>query len=317
MKLLFLRGSVPADRDPQQIVFDRLEDCDDMWSQLAYRMLEPSDYGEIWYWGGKRNHKFADNYTERWIKDFKQTKHDFKPNVIICRGGFPQFDHVMGRNPGALKIYYGAGKRFFPVSNFKNYDIILVDSLSQQEIVRSKFKCKCEVFVKPAADNVFYPVSSEKKYDVVFAPNMYSPRKRCEFFLSSVPESVQVVVAGKVGKSMVRRKNLTYIGWVTRSHMRSVYAQSKIAVCPSSGGDSCPRVIPESLACDVPVLVSSDVNLWQDKYINAQTGKIASLDNFFEELEGMLSNYLLYEPRAYYEQNLSLNIAAQGIKNLF
>ena len=37
----------------------------------------------------------------------------------------------------------------------------------------------------------------------------------------------------------------------------------------------------------------------------------------FEELEGMLPNYLSYEPRAYYEQNLSLDIAAQGIKNLF
>ncbi len=104
MKLLFLRGSVPKDRDPQQIVFDRIEDCDDMWSQLTYRMLEPSDYGEIWYWGGKRNHKFADNYTERWIKDFKQTKHDFEPDVIICRGGFPQFDQVLRRNPEALQI---------------------------------------------------------------------------------------------------------------------------------------------------------------------------------------------------------------------
>lgn len=317
MKLLFLRGSVPKDRDPQQIVFDQIEDCDDMWTQLAYCMLESSDYGEIWYWGGKRKHKFAANYTERWIKDFKQTKYDFNPDVIMCRGGFPQFDHVMGRNPGALKIYYGAGKRFFPVYNFKNYDIILVDSLSQQKVVHSKFKCKCEVFVKPAADNIFYPVRSEKKYDVVFAPNMYSPRKRCEFFLSSVPESVQVVVAGKVDKSMIRRKNLTYIGWVTRSCMRSIYAQSKIAVCPSSGGDSCPRVIPESLACGIPVLVSSDVNLWQDKYINAQTGRIAPVENFFEELAAMLPNYLSYEPRAYYEQNLSLSIAAQGIKNLF
>ncbi len=317
MRLLFLRGKVPRDRDPQQIVFDRIEDCDDMWSQLAYSMLEPSDYGEIWYWGGKRNHKFADNYTERWIKNFKQTKHDFKPDIIICRGGFPQFDRVMERNPQALKIYYGAGKRFFPVSNFKNYDIILVDSLSQQKIVRSKFRCKCEVFVKPAADNIFYPVISEKKYDVVFAPNMYSPRKRCEFFLSSVPESMRVVVAGDVGKSKVQRDNLTYIGWVTRCRMRNVYAQSKIAVCPSSGGDSCPRVIPESLACNVPVLVSEDVNLWKNKYINVQTGSIASVEKFFEELEAMLAKYLSYKPRAYYEQNLSLNIAAQGIKRLF
>jgi len=28
-KILFLRGKVPTDRDPRQIMFDSLDDCDD------------------------------------------------------------------------------------------------------------------------------------------------------------------------------------------------------------------------------------------------------------------------------------------------
>ena len=31
MRLLFLRGQVPQDRDPRQIMFDHIEDCDDIY----------------------------------------------------------------------------------------------------------------------------------------------------------------------------------------------------------------------------------------------------------------------------------------------
>jgi hypothetical protein len=30
MKLLFLRGGVPKDRDPKQIMFNNLKECDDI-----------------------------------------------------------------------------------------------------------------------------------------------------------------------------------------------------------------------------------------------------------------------------------------------
>ena len=53
MKLLLLRGQVPQDRDPRQIMFDSLTECDDVWTQLVARLAE-DDYGEVWYWNGRR-----------------------------------------------------------------------------------------------------------------------------------------------------------------------------------------------------------------------------------------------------------------------
>jgi len=298
-------------------MFDNISDCDDMWTQLAFSMVGPEDYGEIWYWGGKREKKFAPNFVERWIPNFKNGSHDFGPDIIMTRGGFPQFDAVMNRHPKAKSIYYGAGKRFFPQSKFTNYSVILVDSFEQQKVVAGKFpKAKCSVFVKPAADNIFYPEEAEKKYDAIFVPNMYSKRKRCEFFLGSVPDDLKVLVAGKIDKAVVRKPNIDYAGWVPRAQLRPLYASAKVAVCPSSGGDSCPRVVPESLACNVPILVSDDVNVWREKYINNQTGRSSSIDGFFDELQNMVYNYSVFDPYAYYEKNLSISVATQFLKSL-
>jgi len=315
MKFLFLRGQIPQDRSPKQIMFDNIADCDDMWTQLAFKMLSAKDKGELWYWGGKRKQRFADNFIERWISNFKSNKHDFGADVIMTRGGFPQFDSVIARHPSAKKIYYGAGKRFCPKST--KYHVILVDSIEQQNSVSKKLpKSKCSVFVKPAAENIFYPTEVPKQYDVIFVPNMYSKRKRCKFFLNGVPDSLKVLVAGKIDKVAVRRSNIKYVGWVPRAKLRSLYAASKVAVCPSSGGDSCPRVIPESLACNVPILVSEDVNVWREKYINDQTGRMSSLDDFFPQLEQMVYNYESFSPYEYYKKHLSLDVATKYIKKL-
>lgn len=317
MKFLFLRGQVPTDRDPRQIMSDSIDACDDMWTQLAFSMVGANDYGEIWYWGGHRTQKFASNFVERWIPNLKVSRHDFGADLIMTRGGFSQFDIVLHRHPKAKSIYYGAGKRFFPQSKFKNYDIILVDSTEQQRVVASKFpKSKSSVFVKPAADNIFYPEQVEKKYDVIFVPNMYSSRKRCEFFLGGVPDSMKVLVVGKIDKAKVLKSHIDYVGWIPRANLRPLYASAKVAVCPSSGGDSCPRVIPESLACNVPILISEDVNVWRKKYINEQTGRSSSIEGFFSELQDMVYNYQKFDPYVYYEQNLSIGVAVQFIKEL-
>ena len=114
MKLLFLRGQVPQDRDPQEIVFDRIEDCDDVWTQLAFALTGPNDSTELWYWGGKRKQAFSANFTERWLPSFDAELPNFEPDAIMCRGGFSTYHSVLKRFPKAFKIYYGAGQRFLP-----------------------------------------------------------------------------------------------------------------------------------------------------------------------------------------------------------
>ena len=157
MKLLFLRGQIPQDRDPKQIMFDNISDCDDMWTQLA-RGLSIDEYCEIWYWGGKRKVEYNKNLIERWIPKFKNYKSSFTPDVIFARGGFSEYDCILKKYPKAYKIYYGAGSRAYPQADckFTSYDLILNDSKKQLKKTRIVFpRIKTDFLIKPVAENIF------------------------------------------------------------------------------------------------------------------------------------------------------------------
>ena len=93
-------------------------------------------------------------------------------------------------------------------------------------------------------------------------------------------------------------------------------------VTVNSDIDSCPRVIPEMLACGLPIVVLDGVRFWKDKYIEStassrnpfSTGEIANKENFWNFVESVLNNLKLYDPRKYYEQNLSLTLAAKFLR---
>ena len=316
MKLLFLRGQVPQDRDPKQIMFDRIEDCDDLWTQLAF-YLSKQGSGELWYWNGKRKVRYADNFIERWIPNFKITKYDFKPDVIFTRGGFKDYDSVLKRNPQAFKIYYGAGKRFYPNKMFNDYNLILVDTQKQLNKVRSILpNVKSDLIIKPVAENIFKPVSNqEKKYDIILVGN-YNPRvdKGHDFAFKRIPRHYKVLCAGIVPKK-IRRKypNVDFTGWLPRNELPKLYAQSKIAIICCGTIDSCPRVIPEAIACNCPILVLDRINFSHEKYITKQTGKLTNENNFVKDLSDMIKEYRNLSPNNYYRENLSLEISSKRI----
>ncbi len=318
MNILFLRGSVPTDRNPRQIMFDTLEECDDVWTRLAHA-LSCDGYGEVWYWGGNRKVKYRDNFIERWVPDYKKQKCKFVPDVIFARGGFPQYDVIFSRHPDAFKIYYGAGHRHVPSSNFKDYDLILVDTEDQRKQVMSALpKNNCQLFIKPAADNIFYPEPAPKKYDVIFSSNEHKKGiKGHGFILPIFPHDLSIIQVGIASKALrARHPRVQFTGWVPRKKIKELYGQSKIAIVCCTSRDSCPRIIPEALACNCPLLVLDTVNFWRKKYINEQTGRIASQENFIAVLREMISSYETFTPYEYYKDNLSLTAAANYIKGL-
>jgi hypothetical protein len=311
-----LRGQVPTDRSPQEIVFDKLEDVDDVWTQLFYAMLG-KDYGELWYWGGKRNKEFAKNFVERWVPSFDTYKAGFMPDVIFCRGGFLEYHSVLKRFPNAIKIYYGAGRRFLPQHGFYDYDIILQDSPEQVRECREKFpKALVTLFIKPAADNIFYPMPHIKKeYDVCFPANAAQAFKGHKFVYDTVPSDIKLLNLGNRCDRYKYPSNVTSYK-VLRPKMAENIAKCKVGiVAVQSEIDSCPRVIPEMLACDIPIVVLERVKFWRDKYIvTSVTGELTTLNKFWDKVKHVLNNVEKYSPRKYYEENLSLEHAARFIK---
>ena len=324
MKFLMLRGQIPQDRDPQEIVFDHLHECDDMWTQLVASMTYPEDTTELWYWGGTREKKFHYNFTERWVPNFHSYTNKFQPDVIFCRGGFLEYHSVLKRFPSAIKIYYGAGRRFLPQPGFKDYDIILQDSPQQVEICKQRFPdAITTLFIKPAADSIFKPhFDVRKEYDVCFPANAAQTFKGHTFIYKTVPHNVKLLNLGNNPNKYKHPDNVTSYR-VLRTKIAQHYAKCKMGiVAVDSEIDSCPRVIPELIACGLPIVVLDNVRFWKDKYINSvvssispwATGELANKDNFWDIVNLVLSNIDNYNPRRYYEENLSLKKASEFIR---
>jgi len=314
MKLLFLRGQVPQDRDPQEIVFDCIQDNDDMWTQLAFEMAKGEE-GQIWYWGGKRKQRFSESFLERWIPNFGIDRHDFDPDVIFCRGGFEPYDKVLKRHPRAFKIYYGAGIRYLPKFGFRDYDLILVDSERQLQAAKDQYpRIKSDLLIKPAAENIFKPVHAEPEFDIMFAVN-HAKMKGLDFFLKHLPSDLKAIVVGNTPKDIIRKSpQVHFTGQkLPRKDLPSCYARAKVSVCCSTSYDSCPRVIPESLACDTPIVVLDSVHVWRGRYINELTGRSSSPQDFFATVRGVSQNIHAYKPREYYDKNLSIAACKERI----
>jgi len=317
-KLLFLRGAVPTDRDPKQIMFDNIDSCDDMWTQLCRNMIDDLGcYGEMWYRGGKREMSFSDNFVERWLPDFKMKHYDFDPDIVFARGGFPFYDDVLRRCPNAFKIYYGAGFRRIPgKKQFRDFDLILVDTPEQLESAKRKLPShNIQLLIKPAADNIFQPMTSVKRHDVIMVGNYNKGiDKGHDFAFPRIAKKYKVLSVGKI-PSTVRKAygNVTYANWIPRRKMSKCYARSKVAIICCGKEDSCPRVIPEALACNCPIIVLDRVNFWTDKYINGQTGMVTNKENFMSDLDNMIKRYVDFSPYHFYASNLSLKVSSQEI----
>ncbi len=320
-----LRGQIPQDRDPQEIVFDDLNKVDDMWTQLFYRMLSDNDNGELWYWGGTREKKFTNNFIERWVPNFNTYNTNFVPDVIFCRGGFLEYHTVLNKFPNAVSIYYGAGRRYLPQRGFSEYNIILQDS--QQQVDECSYlypKSTTVMYIKPAADNIFFPIKEEKDYDICFPANGSQKFKGHKFVYSTVPRHIKLLNLGSASTSYVCPNNVTSYR-VQRQNMARNIAKCKVGiVVVNSNIDSCPRVIPELLACGLPIVVLEGTRFWHDMYIKSafdssthnSTGELATVDNFWEVVAFVLKNIHLYSPRKYYKDYLSLNKSAEYLRGL-
>lgn len=324
MKYLFLRGEVPQDRNPQEIVFDRIEDVDDFWTRWVYAMTEPEDETELWYWHGLREKEFAHNFTERWVPSFATYRNDFVPDIIICRGGFQQFHPVLERFPSVFKVYHGAGHRFLPQPGFYDYDLVIYDFPEGVEIGKEKFPNMAHSnFVKSAVDNLFYPIPDvEPEYDVCFPANGPQARwKGHEFVYGTVPSDIKVLNLGFPSRFKVPKNVTSYR--VLRTDMAKNIAKCKMGIITLHNIVGLPRTLPELLACGKPIVMLDEAKIWEDKYIERvtssrypfSTGETASREDFWDTVRFVLSHLDLYDARKYYELNLTMEHAAKFLKD--
>jgi glycosyltransferase involved in cell wall biosynthesis len=320
MKIIFLRGSVPpANEHPEKLLYNFIEECEDQWTQLFYYLTKSlGATGELLYQGGNRESNFVD-FTDMWVKKIAKYDCGYEPDLIVCRGGFDYYDKFVKRFPKAKKVYYGAGKRYYPKTGFTHYDLFLADSKKQRKKIKAKGK-RSKLFIKPAA-TLFKPYNVDKKYDICFMANAsQSDIKRHILLIKSFANTEYTILnLGNTDKRLIQlakkyNVNITWGGWHLRKHLPEKISQCKVGICCSTNYDSCPRVIPEYLACGLPVIATSNMNFWHDKYITNKTGVLVNEHDLLGGIQDALK--IKAGVRRYYDNNLGMEKAVEHLKKL-
>jgi len=326
MRALLLRQKVPPDAN--RITFPSFEEIDDMWMLLFYRACKRLGFSsvEVWNWGGTRYVEYdaedSVRFIERWLPNYwPDGASIFSPDdvqLVFARGGFREYIPILNYFKNAVKIYYGAGKRHNPkmLDDPTDYNAVLCDTKEQEKELTSA-GYTAFTFIKPACDTIFHPWKAEKYYDVVFIANAPQRQLKGHDFLFDVLKGthLHLLVIGIADASVIscatlRGVNSTFTGWVPRKVIPQLACRAKIGVCCSTSYESCPRVIPEYLAMDIPILVRSSVRFNTDLYVTPETGMSADDHTFLKTLEYMVHNYTKFTPRKYYEEHLSLEVAS-------
>ena len=315
MNIVFLRGALPRKSEhPEKLLYDSIAGCEDMWTQLFYYLVqELGARGELLYQGGDREFVVDSTFVERWVPSLSKCEPIQQPNLIVCRGGFPYYDKFVKRFPRASKVYYGAGKRFYPTTGYESYDLFLVDSRSQLKKICGRGR-PASLYFKPAA-LLFKPEDVKKEFDVCFMANASQAKiKQHRLLLQSFAGSgVRILNLGNTNNDLVALAkklgvDIEWGGWLPRKDLPKEISKCRVGVCCSTSYDSCPRVIPEYLACGLPVVVVSGMNLWYSKYIVPETGMSVAGNKLLYGVKELLKRKL--NVVEYYNRHLSMAAAA-------
>lgn len=322
MKLLFLRGRVPQDRPKKEIMWNSLHENPDLWENIACGTAETV---EILYWGGDRHVKYEEDKWIKWVKSFKNYRPDFEPDVIFARGGFEEYHSILRKFPNSVQIYYGAGARFLPLKGYTKFDITLQDSPERFAKATQAFpKINHVHWVKPAVDHFFSPQPGKKEYDIAYVANGTQARiKRIPWVYKTAPSDLKVLHLGL--KSPYTPPPNIKCRRVVKEQMAKWLSKCHIGIIPYKEIDSAPRVVPEMLACGLPVLALKGCHL-NPRTFYAQGecfGRIQDKNTFWDTAKGMLKQIkedeygnITTRVSEFYKENISLQLCCEKLRCL-
>lgn len=328
MNWLFIRGFVPQDRDPNEIRHATLAEDDDMWVQLFAAMVGPEDSAMILYLNKTRDvPPYRAVYRENLIiQHMPYIEHSVpmignKVDVVFARGGHPEYDGWLRACKGARLVYYGAGRRYIPPANgFCDYHLVLVDSPKQAEELRSIYRdMSVALLPKPAADNVFGPRSVPKTHDLCFIANgQQAAFKGVEWVYQTAPEDLSILHLG-FPSSYRAPPNVT-TRRVLHRDMATQISQCRVGVVPYFNKiDSGPRVVPEMLACGLPLVVADCLRFDRQRYMGIGLGAVANKRDFWVTVRRVLTAWTPNDTitvRRHYTDNLSVPVAAPELREV-
>jgi glycosyltransferase involved in cell wall biosynthesis len=276
-----------------------------MWTHLFAGLVGKEDMGFVVYSNGKRCVEYRKNFLEIWIDSFKKEKITGNIDVIVARGGFKEYVPLLKKFPNVRKIYYGANHGCIPEDSIK-YDLILCDSEMQVRKCQ-KYGLNGKLFIKPAPPH-FRSLDINKKYDVGFSAIWpKDKRKNVAWVHKTAPKRLKILQMGHE----VKAPSNILVKYIKHNHMVKAINKCKVVIAPYTKEDSCPRIISEAIACNVPVVALDSCQFWRDKYpVN-----VVPKNNFWYVVKELLK-VNKFNLRKIYEQELSVSVASRYLREV-
>ncbi|HUU97052.1 MAG TPA: hypothetical protein VM487_15040, partial [Phycisphaerae bacterium] len=186
------------------------------------------------------------------------------------------------------------------------------------------------VFHKPAAETIFKPLDVPKRYHIVFichrdgvpSEHCHEEFKGIHWLAQRIPNGLRVLRIGPPDLWFTRasrRLDVTITGLIPRAHVPRWACQAEIGVvCDNGHKDSGPRVLPELLAMNIPVIVRKKVRTDHWYCVPALAGKSVGEDpaefvSALAAIQGSLGSFL---PRIVYQERMSIDVTADRLAGL-
>ncbi len=295
-----------------------IEHDSDMWCQL-FSEIVGGGRGVIWFRGEPKE---SIQYKNCKIIISKYFPIYDNVDVVFARGGHPYYLPALKNYKDAIKLYYGAGRRYCPDTQIK-YDICLVDSEKQKQSVLSVLPDQnVKKYIKPAAKHFKYMPEVKKEYDVCFIANEQQKAfKGIEWVYETAPKDLKILHLG-YHDTLNPPDNIT-CKRVDRIDMAVEINRCKVGIVPYDSVDSAPRALVEMLACGVDVICMDTVNFWKDKYFcdtPTTHGMLSNKGTFWETVLNSLKcdcmSHVGIAISSYYQGNLSIKESSNHLHNL-
>jgi glycosyltransferase involved in cell wall biosynthesis len=286
-----------------------IAELDCIYTHMAIRLGERlGDGGEIWLYNKQHEteHNYTATFVERWGRWLNAPS--FNPEIVLIHGNLKIYQNPMSRTPGAIRVMFIDGTQ---PKRLGNIDLIWIDDERQRKSCQRVYpEARIELFIKPALDSLFRPVATPvKDIDVLFAGGIRShqlgPMRK---LLRCLSKHISITHVGPPQIKMRKHPKLRVLGNKMRWEMPELYSRAKCFIYLGHG--SCPRVVPEALACGCPVLALRELPLWHEKYIVSKTGMLCDdLTDMADKIHWMQSHYTEFDPHQHYMQTLSFEHA--------
>ena len=249
--------------------------CHDFYLLMGLWFLKKDIFDKVIVWR-IANKKYPDivfetsgkKFIQKFCLCFDECLNYEPPLISLFRGGFPEYDNVIKKNPKAfgIKLYLAAGKRLYPKDE-NLYDKVLIESEEDNRGNDIRFYKTCN-------PNVFYPISElKKRYDLCWICNNTQIRQKGqEFFISSISKSdylkkLKIVHVGNKPEVLEKMctqynvDNIAFSGLIDRDSINVILNCSKFGIVTSNKEDGCPRVSTEILCSGTPLLIRNQTRL--------------------------------------------------------